>query len=202
MIKSVSAIISASSLSTCQGPWICVCWVCLDDLWPDLLNQGEVFLSPGSLSYLQGLGFLRDSLSSKQRRHSVPLHSQSSIFRVHNSFRGLTFSLVFLLLLIYFKKPFSLSLTSLAKSKGVLALLIVSLHALIMFLYFSQVLGMFKAKALSKPKDSCEFSRLISGDHIHLLGALVSISSPSGYFSLNSVYRLPLPSAAIVVYWW
>uniref|UniRef100_A0A8B9S2F8 Uncharacterized protein n=1 Tax=Apteryx owenii TaxID=8824 RepID=A0A8B9S2F8_APTOW len=55
--------------------------------------------------------------------------------------KGPTFSLVFLLLLMYLKKPFLLSLTSLARfnSKRALAFLVASLHTLTTFLYSSQV---------------------------------------------------------------
>ncbi|KAM6408290.1 leucine-rich repeat-containing protein 56 [Rhynochetos jubatus] len=58
---------------------------------------------------------------------------------------GSTFSLIFLLLLMYVKKPFLLSLTSLARfnSKRALAFLVASLHDLTTFLYSSQVASSF-----------------------------------------------------------
>ena len=46
------------------GPWICVHWFWLDALWPDPPQPMESLPLP-RLSYLQGLGFSRNSLSNK-----------------------------------------------------------------------------------------------------------------------------------------
>lgn len=69
LLLAPSALMGASH----WGPWICVCWVCLGNLWPDLPWQRRNFPSP-RFSFLQGLGFWR-SLSKKQRRCSVTLPS-------------------------------------------------------------------------------------------------------------------------------
>lgn len=66
-------------------------------------------------------------------------------------------------------------------------------------------LCLFKDKCVSVPGDSCRFCGLISGGQVHLFGALVYFSSASvipAYFSLNSVCRPPLLSAAASVCGW
>lgn len=62
--------------------------------------------------------------------------------------------------------------------------------------------ALFKAKGVSTLGDNCRFCGLISDGQVHLFGLLVFFSSPSvipAYFSLNSIYRPPLLSAATSV---
>lgn len=112
---------SASALSAFvgpshQGPRTCGCQVFLTLAWSSLAKGKSPFkpsLSPVSWSEIS------EGWSCQwwpmQRQHSLTASSGSSVNRVPLPFSNrITFSLVFLLLLKYLKKPFFLSLTSLA----------------------------------------------------------------------------------------
>lgn len=104
------------------------------------LKQGEIFLSPDLLPGLLGQRFLKAGLGSEDRSKktcSISAFSTTYVTIVPFPFSSEpTFSLLTIFLLMCLKKPFSLSLTTLARfnSRWALAYFIEFLHTLTLFL--------------------------------------------------------------------